>query len=95
MLIKVELRSVRKYLIEVSQTSLHRHCPEWGGALPNGRFWRHGVTEADELLDPAELKIYQEIARTYIIVYLLRRRQKHYEITGLLTEGELAAGLLT
>jgi hypothetical protein len=91
--IKVESKLVRQYLVEVSRTSLHRHCPEWGGKA-NGRLWRRGVTEADESLDPAGLSICQEIARTYTIVYLLRRWQSHYEITGLLTEGELGGGLL-
>ena len=90
---KVKSVSVRKYLVEVSQSSLHRHYPEWGGALPNGRLWRRGITESDESLDPEKIEPHQGLARSYILVYLLRRSEKHYEITGLLTDGELAAGL--
>jgi hypothetical protein len=90
---KVKSKPVRKYLVEVSQSSLHRHYPEWGGALPNGRLWRRGITEADEFLDAEELEPHQALARGYILVYLLRRSEKYYEITGLLTDGELGAGL--
>lgn len=91
---KVKSPPVRKYLVEVSRSSLHRHHPEWGGALPNGRLWRRGVTEADESLREDELATYQAIARGYTLVYLRRASENCYEITGLLTEGQLAAGLL-
>jgi hypothetical protein len=91
---KVKAPPVRKYLVEVSRSSLHRHYPEWGGALPNGRLWRRGVTEADESLREEQLETYQALARSYTLVYLLRSTEQCYEITGLLTEGQLAAGLL-
>ncbi len=94
LLSKVNSRPVRKYLVEVSQFSLHRHYGKWGGALPNGRLWRRGVTEADESLGAEELAPHQALARGYTVVYLLRRAERHYEITGLLTDGELAAGLI-
>lgn len=93
LLSKVKLKLVRKYLVEVSQSSLHRHYPEWGGALPNGRLWRRGVTEADESLGAEELEPHQALARGYTLVYVMRRSERHYEITGLLTDGELAGGL--
>lgn len=99
---KVKTKPVRKYLVEVSRTSLHRHFPVWGGSTPDRLYWRRGVTEQDEvLLDEAEVDgedrdNSQEHGRDFVLVYCqlnpleLPRR---FEITGILTNGELGASL--
>lgn len=98
---KVKTKPVRRYLVEVSRTSLHRHFPLWGGTA-NELHWRRGVTEHDEaVLDQAEADgedrdDAQEHGHDFVLVY--RRlappgTSLGFEIQGVLTNGELAAGL--
>lgn len=96
---KVKTKAVRKYLVEVSRTSLHRHFPRWGGSTEDLKLWRRGVTEQDEaFLDQLEdrdisLNDGQDEGRNYVLVYHREETVDgdRYEITGVLTNGEMAA----
>lgn len=99
---KVKTPHVRKYLIYVSRTSLHRHFPLWGGTTVDRLLWRRGVTEQDEIeLDAAEshgidLDDAEEHSRDFVLVYHRNDTTDPtpgFEINGVLTNGELVAGL--
>lgn len=97
---KVKTKPIRKYLVEVSRTSLHRHFPKWGGSTEDLKLWRRGVTEKDEaFLDRLEdhsinLDDGRDEGRNYVLVYYKEEtaaNEDRYEITGVLTNGEMAA----
>lgn len=95
LLTKVSDRDARKYLMKVSRSSLHRHCPQWGGAVPGlrgDRLWRRGVAVEDETLSSDQLSEAQHVARSCTLVYFHSARDACYLILGLLTEGELIGG---
>jgi hypothetical protein len=92
---KVKTKDTQRYLLQVARSSLHRHYPEWGGAVPGRRgerLWRRGVTVEDEALSSDRLSPVQLEARSFALVYCRPDRNAGYMITGLLTEGELIAG---
>jgi hypothetical protein len=93
--VKVKTKDTQRYLSKVARSSLHRHYPQWGGAVPGPRgerLWRRGVTVEDEALSSAQLSLVHIEARSFALIYYRLGHDAGYMITGLLTEGELIAG---
>jgi hypothetical protein len=95
---KVSTERVQAELREVARTSLTDPPGNYGGQLPNGLFWRRGVTaETRQKLEAAEragetLDDGKEQPWQFVLVYSLKRRTARpdlYVILGVLTDGEI------
>jgi hypothetical protein len=97
---KVRTDIVRRYLLAVSRSALHRHHDvRWGGRLDEECWWRRGVTLKDEA-DPDMIRGgtaagRPEMPYDYVLVYLrsVRSQIPKALVLYVVTNQELAAAL--